>query len=107
MEVAKTVVESRYLSVAAADNNFISDAGLRWELAFDWKTILPVLTSISETEGLLSAGATAIFANIFAADTGSIADALGAISKVAESKMALNPKSFLICILPFLAFARH
>ena len=107
MEVAKTVVESRYLSVAAADNNFISDAGLRCELALDSKTTFPVLTSISETEGLLSAGETAILASTFAAETGSIADALGVISKVAESKMALNPKSFLICILTFLAFTHH
>ena len=66
-----------------------------------------MLTSISETEGLLSAGAIANFANIFAADTGSIADALGVISKVAEIKIALKPKSFLICVLPILAFNRN
>jgi hypothetical protein len=107
MEVAKTVVESKYLSVAAADNNFIRDAGLRCELALDSKTTLPVLTSISETDGLLSAGATAIRANTFAAETGSRADALGVISKVAERKTELNPKSFFICILPFLAFSSY
>jgi hypothetical protein len=107
MEVAKTVVESKYLSVAAADNNFIRDAGLRCELALDSKTTLPVLTSISETDGLLSAGATAIRANTFAAETGSRADALGVISKVAERKTELNPKSFFICILPVLVFSSY
>ena len=97
-EVAKTVEESKYRNVAAADKSFIRDAGLRCELALDSKTTFPVLTSISETDGLLSAGEAAIRANTFAAETGSMANALGVINKLAEIKAALNPNSFFICI---------
>jgi hypothetical protein len=95
-EVANTFVESKYLSVAAADNNFISDAGLRCELALDSKTTLPVLTSISETDGLLSAGAAAIRAKTFAAVAGSNAEALEVANNVAERMAALTPNSFFI-----------
>ena len=103
-DVAKTVAESKYLSVAAADKSFMSDAGLRCEFAFDSKTISPVLTSMRETDGLLNAGEAAMRANTFAALTGSNAEALEVVKILAATMAALNPKYFFICILPFLAF---
>jgi hypothetical protein len=100
-DVAKTFEGSKYRNVAEADSNFISDAGLRCELALDSKTTFPVLTSISDTEGLLSVGEAAIRANTFAALDGSNAEAVGVTKRVADRMAALNPKSFLIRILPF------
>ena len=87
--------------MADAESSFISEAGLRGELALDSKTTFPVLTSISDTDGLLSAGEAAIRANTVAALAGSNAEAVGVANRVADRMAALNPKSFLIGILPF------
>jgi hypothetical protein len=95
-EVAKTFEGFKYRNVAEADSNFISDAGLRCELALDSKTTFPVLTSISDTEGLLSVGEAAIRANTFAALDGSNAEAVEVAKKLAAIMAALNPKSFFI-----------
>ena len=76
--------------VATADNNFIVDAGLRWEYAFDSKTISPVLTSSRATDGLLSSGATASLEKTLAADIGSKACALGATKSAPDNRAAEN-----------------
>jgi len=96
IDVAKTFEGSKYRDVAEADSNFISDAGLRCELALDSKTTFPVLTSISDTEGLLSVGEAAIRAKTFAALDGSNAEAVEVAKKLADIMAALNPKSFFI-----------
>ena len=93
-DVAKTVEESKYLKVAAADKSFISDAGLRCELALDSKTTSPVLTSTSETDGLFKEGAAASFLKTLAAACGSKAEALGDANTLAEIMAALNANSF-------------
>ena len=82
--------------MADADSNFISDAGLRCELALDSKTTFPVLTSISDTEGLLSVGEAAMRANTVAALAGSNAEAVEVAKILADRTAAPNPKSFLI-----------
>ena len=87
--------------MADADSSFISEAGLRCELALDSKTTFPVLTSISDTEGLLSAGEAAMRANTVAALAGSNAEAVEVAKKLADRMAAVNPKSYLIRILPF------
>ena len=82
--------------MAEADSSFISDAGLRCELALDSKTTSPVLTSISDTEGLLSVGEAAIRANTVAALAGSNAEAVEVAKILADRMAALSPKSFFI-----------
>ena len=82
--------------MAEADSSFISDAGLRCELALDSKTTSPVLTSISDTEGLLSVGEAAMRANTFAALAGSNAEAVEVAKILADIMAALNPKNFFI-----------
>jgi len=100
-DVAKAFEGSKYRNVAAADSSFINDAGLRCELALDSKTTFPVLTSMRETDGLLSVGEAAIRANTVAALAGSNAEAVEVAKRVADRMAALKPKSFLIGILPF------
>jgi len=100
-DVAKAFEGSKYRNVAAADSSFISEAGLRCELALDSKTTFPVLTSMRETDGLLSVGEAAIRANTVAALAGSNAEAVEVAKKLADRMAAVNPKSFLIRILPF------
>ena len=95
-DVAKVLEGSKYRNVAEAESNFISEAGLRGELALDSKTTFPVLTSISDTEGLLSAGEAAMRANTVAALAGSNAEAVEVAKRLADRMAALNPKSFLI-----------
>jgi len=82
--------------VAEADSSFISDAGLRCELALDSKTTFPVLTSISDIEGLLSVGEAAIRANTVAALAGSNAEAAEVAKILADRMAALSPKNFFI-----------
>jgi hypothetical protein len=60
-----------------------------------------VLTSISDTEGLLSSGAAAKRAKTPAADTGSNADALGASKRLAATMAALNPSDFFIKFISY------
>ena len=76
--VLKTCSGNKYCKVAAAASNFMVDAGLRCDNALDSKTTSPVLTSISETDGLLNSGSTASLEKTLAAEMGSKADALGA-----------------------------
>jgi hypothetical protein len=100
-DVANTLEGSKYLNVADADRSFISEAGLRCELALDSKTTLPVLTSIRDTDGLLSVGEAAMRANTVAALAGSNAEAVEVAKRLTDRMAVLNPKSFFIRILPF------
>jgi hypothetical protein len=64
------------------------EAGLRCEKAFDSKTISPVLTSISDTDGLLNSGSTANREKTLAAEVGSNAEALGVNANTAAVSSA-------------------
>jgi hypothetical protein len=64
------------------------EAGLRCENAFDSKTTSPVLTSTSDTDGLLNSGSTASREKTLDAKTGSNAEALGVSANTAAVSSA-------------------
>ncbi len=96
---------NKYCNVAAAASNFIVDAGLRCEKAFDSKTTSPVLTSINETDGLLNSGSFASLEKTLAAETGSKADALGAKTITAAVSRADRFNRFRIALIKIFGYA--